>query len=448
MRYVDVAKNIIDEFVFTTQKVDYRDEYNLIAGECSWFYDLFCHNTYQINNHTFHNKTFVDFIKDYEPTKLSYDEALNSDKKVILEFSLHTCANSPKPHQSMKDNFFDKLLQDNILIQKMKNNQLVILIYQGWEAQNFTEKTKEEDTIDCYYELFQNVFKQYNIPNTSIVMMGSNMNGYEYEKNYNFKYCKVNAIFDNLTEIQSFIDIPINYTNYFNYSVDDYIDNIKKCDKKLLRISRTKNKFRDFMLYYLHKRNYIDDCVIEHPDFSTFQLDDFMDIDESIITKIKNDLPYVASYYEKNIQVDDYSNKVIPHDVYKKTIFTWASTSLPEQIDKVFINQSTFKPILFYHPLVIHSQPNHIHHLKKSGYKSYDWLFDESLDTLYNHEWETKYQRLWKNIKSIDKVMNMTRDELVGVISENKKSLQHNRDLLFKCESIERIIRKFYEIAS
>ena len=100
MRYVDVAKNIIDEFVFTTQKVDYRDEYNLIAGECSWFYDLFCHNTYQINNHTFHNKTFVDFIKDYEPTKLSYDEALNSDKKVILEFSLHTCANSPKPHQS------------------------------------------------------------------------------------------------------------------------------------------------------------------------------------------------------------------------------------------------------------------------------------------------------------------------------------------------------------
>ena len=44
--------------------------------------------------------------------------------------------------------------------------------------------------------------------------------------------------------------------------------------------------------------------------------------------------------------------------------------------------------------------------------------------------------------------MNMTRDELVGVISENKKSLQHNRDLLFKCESIERIIRKFYEIAS
>ena len=42
--------------------------------------------------------------------------------------------------------------------------------------------------------------------------------------------------------------------------------------------------------------------------------------------------------------------------------------------------------------------------------------------------------------------MNMTRDELVGVISENKKSLQHNRDLLFKCEN--RVIRKFYEITS
>ena len=123
----------------------------------------------------------------------------------------------------------------------MKNNQLVIFdLSRLGGIQNFTEKTKEEDTIDCYYELFQNVFKQYNIPDTSIVMMGSNMNGYEYEKNYNFKYCKVNAIFDNLTEIQSFIDIPIHYTNYFNYSVDDYIDNIKKCDKKLLELVELK----------------------------------------------------------------------------------------------------------------------------------------------------------------------------------------------------------------
>ena len=92
MRYIDVAKNIIDEYVFTTQKVDYSDEYNLIAGECSWFYDLFCHNTYQINNHTFHNKTFVDFIKNYEPTKLSYDEALNSDKKSYIRiFITYLC---------------------------------------------------------------------------------------------------------------------------------------------------------------------------------------------------------------------------------------------------------------------------------------------------------------------------------------------------------------------
>ena len=87
---------------------------------------------------------------------------------------------------------------------------------------------------------------------------------------------------------------------------------------KKLRISRTKNKYRDFMLYYLHKRNYIDECVIEHPAFSTFQLDDFMDIDEIIITKIKSDLPLdnYPSYYEKNIQVDDYSNKVIPNNQF------------------------------------------------------------------------------------------------------------------------------------
>jgi hypothetical protein len=80
---------------------------------------------------------------------------------------------------------------------------------------------------------------------------------------------------------------------------------------------------------------------------------------------------------------------------------------------------------------------------KSYGYKSFDWLFDESYDEL-----TSDLDKFKANVKQVDKVMNMTRDELVGVISENKKSLQHNRDLLFKCESIERVIRKFYEITS
>ena len=41
--------------------------------------------------------------------------------------------------------------------------------------------------------------------------------------------------------------------------------------------------------------------------------------------------------------------------------------------------------------------------------------------------------------------MNMGRDNLVDIITQNKDSLERNRNLLIQCKSIERIITKFYE---
>jgi hypothetical protein len=49
------------------------------------------------------------------------------------------------------------------------------------------------------------------------------------------------------------------------------------------------------------------------------------------------------------------------------------------------------------------------------------------------------------NIQDIVNVMNMSDDELYNRLKDNKDTLQHNRDLLFECKSIERIITKFYE---
>ena len=54
-------------------------------------------------------------------------------------------------------------------------------------------------------------------------------------------------------------------------------------------------------------------------------------------------------------------------------------------------------------------------------------------------------ERFVLNIQDIMNVMNMNDDELYNKIKDNKETLQHNRDLLFECKSIERIITKFYE---
>ena len=79
---------------------------------------------------------------------------------------------------------------------------------------------------------------------------------------------------------------------------------------------------------------------------------------------------------------------------------------------------------------------------KDFGYKSYEWLFENETKA---DNTDSLVERFILNIQDIISVMNMSDDELYNKINDNKDTLQHNRDLLFECKSIERIITKFYE---
>lgn len=449
MNYLDITKSILDNFVFTTINVKdfYWKDDILIAGNSQRFFDYFDHSFYNVNGNTFHNSEFINFLKKYKkPRNLSLNTAFLLKKKIILEVSFHPCSDSEFPHQIMKTHFFDKLLKDDKILKNMQDGNLFLLLNQGWEPQNFTEQTRRTDTIKNYYELFQMVIKEYNLPENSIIPMGGNVRGYEYEQKYDFKYCKINSIFDTFMEVESFKSIPDEPKLDLNYTFDEHLENIKKSENKLLRISRTPNALRNIMLYYLYKNNFTDDSIIEHTNFSTHGLENVFDVDKTLVNKIKNDIPLIASKLEGNKVIENYSNEVIPYDVYKNSIFTWCSTSLPEQIDRVYLSQSTFNPMLFYHPIVWHSQPFHIEYLKKFGYKSYDWLNDESSDLIEEPEYKTNYKKMKINFKNIENLMNMDRNTLIDTILENRSILEHNRKLLIQCNSIERIIKKFYEI--
>jgi hypothetical protein len=137
----------------------------------------------------------------------------------------------------------------------------------------------------------------------------------------------------------------------------------------------------------------------------------------------------------------DLSNEPIDNLVYNNTIFTWASTTFPDCNPQVFINQSTFSPILHYHPILWLGQQNFIKYYTTYGYKSFDWLFDESYDSFSSQIDKAKNQ-----IEQIDKIMKMGRDDLIDILWENRDTLQHNRDLLIECRSIERIVTKLYGI--
>ena len=109
----------------------------------------------------------------------------------------------------------------------------------------------------------------------------------------------------------------------------------------------------------------------------------------------------------------------------------------------MFLNQSTFNPILYYHPILWFGYQNTTKYFKKCGYKSYDWLFqnEEKIDNF-----EHSHERFIYNIHTLNKVMSMSRDELYNKINDNKDTLVHNRNLLLECRSLERILTQIYEM--
>ena len=479
MKYIHILKDLIDNFYITTYPKDFTLESNtfgydkVIEGDAQvvcgrgrvlkdeWLNPNFYHfgrNDMQIDK-TFHRKDVVDFLKNYKRLNTGgFTNAMQSGKKVIMEMEMHGVSEHPNSYSMFRVNFFDKLFRNKEILKKMREGKFFIFLYYGWEADDFRESDRPADKYKNWYEMFRSVLIDYKLPTNSIIIAQSNLLGYENEKSYNFNGIKPSVIFDNITEFQPFKSIARNNKLNVDYPIEEHFKNLRKSKHTLLRIHRTWHPYRDNMLYYLYKNNYINESLVQHRVFEKEAIPNshnFFDYktDYEVLDKIKNDIPIKSSQYERNLIVDSndhityskgkhhISNEPIDNSVYEDSVFSWVNPSLPDKKNYVFINQSTFSPVLHYHPILWFGHTHLIKCFKSYGYKSFDWLFDESYDKL-----TSDLDKFKANVKQVDKVMNMNKDYLIDLMWDNKDTLQHNRDLFIECKSIERIIRKLYGI--
>ncbi len=83
----------------------------------------------------FHDLEFIKFLRNYkEVIQVPFEDAMKSDKKVILEMEMHACTESPRPLESIKEKFFDDLFQDKNILEKMRNGTFFIFLYYGYES--------------------------------------------------------------------------------------------------------------------------------------------------------------------------------------------------------------------------------------------------------------------------------------------------------------------------
>lgn len=469
MNYSEIVNKLTNDFIFCSydkefHHIGYGNIDFLISGKNFILSEYLKADYYTIpnTNKTFHHNDIVSNLKlNGGVTQMDYKDALGQDKKIILQMELH-----PGEHNfdAMYDNYFVELFKDKSVLDGLKSGKVHLFLYFGFEADSFY--SNEFYTIGRfknYYEMLDSVIDDYNLPKNSIIILSSNQLGEEQDDiYYKNKNKKLGTIFDNTYEPLTFTFTKGSIN--LDYSFDEHISNLKKSTKRFLRVNRTQDYARDIMLYYLINSGLIDSFIVEQNKFfddtnlkeflnlgykysSEMNLNfcNFIKYDIDKIQNVKNNLPYIASNYEKSNSISKdriYSNEVIPHDIYYNSILSWVSSSLPFRNSQVFINSSTFNPMLYYHPLIYHANPRTIEKLKDCGFKSFDFLYNEQpIDT------EKDYiKRLLLSIKEVDKLLQMDKSELISILEDNQSTLEYNRNLLFECNSIKRILTKVYQL--
>ena len=141
MNYIDLLKDFIDNFYFTTYprdfklKTDTQGYDKVIEGEsldiCNrgrviqeeWLRGDFYKfgNKHIMTDEIFHRKDAVDFLRSYKRRNQgSFKNAMKSDKKVLMEMEMHLVTEFPQSYTVFRQSFFDKLFRNKEIVKRIR----------------------------------------------------------------------------------------------------------------------------------------------------------------------------------------------------------------------------------------------------------------------------------------------------------------------------------------
>jgi GTPase SAR1 family protein len=107
-------------------------------------------------------------------------------------------------------------------------------------------------------------------------------------------------------------------------------------------------------------------------------------------------------------------------------------------IDNDFISEKIWKPLYQFHPFIVVGRPHLLNYLREIGFKTFDWLIDETYDTIEDND-----LRMEAIIKEIKKLNKLELDEIQLIIKQNFDKLEHNHTLLNNLGKQTKTIEEF-----
>lgn len=115
---------------------------------------------------------------------------------------------------------------------------------------------------------------------------------------------------------------------------------------------------------------------------------------------------------------------------YSQTSFSLVSETFVSQ--DLFVSEKIFKPLAYWHPLVVFGTPQTLSYIQSLGFETFHHMIDESYDTETN-----AVDRLQKIIAVVDDLYReFKQHKMICQDPKTKEILQHNHNLFFDMEKV------------
>ena len=169
-------------------------------------------------------------------------------------------------------------------------------------------------------------------------------------------------------------------------------------------------------VFFYNLKNY----VLKHSEWNKF-----LDENAKSIKELKPIYLDTNEFNQRNMGSLTSANKAF----YENTYFSIVSETLAMKkhsmdgntgIGRV-LSEKTFKAIINRHPFIIVGAPKTLQLLKEFGYRTFDPFINESYDEIDNDA-----ERLWRIVTEIDKLINLSQNELTAFLNFCKPIVEHN----------------------
>ena len=256
---------------------------------------------------------------------------------------------------------------------KFKN---IVLILNDYNLENKLSKFKEKYNIEDYPQVI----------NYSFYLTASSNNFYQTYGSSNLHTTHINAV-----KPYKFVCL--------NRRLDLH---------RVVLLSEILNEIKDESLISFDKKlitNEVPNLFVQRPDIEI----KFNTLPDKVIAD-REDIENTNGYQHDNekLFLDSYISIVTETSFY---------------IENDFISEKIWKPLYKFHPFIVVGRPHLLKYLKEIGFKTFDWLIDETYDTIEDND-----LRMELIIKEIRKLNNIPMYELDGIIKSNFDVLIHNHN--------------------